>query len=153
VTDDGHARGPPSGLPGERRWMILYDADCSFCAWLLSALLRWDRAARLQPIALQRSEADELLQALSPAEQMASWHLISPSGERRSGGAAVSPLLRVLPAGRIPAAAFARFPRLTDRGYRWVAEHRPQFSKWLPSSAKQRARERVRQRERDLETR
>jgi predicted DCC family thiol-disulfide oxidoreductase YuxK len=142
----------PSGLPGERRWAILYDADCGFCTWLLSALLRWDRAARLKPIALQRSAADGLLQALTPAERMASWHLISPSGERHSGGAAVPPLLRVLPAGRIPAAGFARFPRLTGCGYRWVAEHRSQLSKWVPSNAKHRASQRIHQRERDRET-
>lgn len=152
MTDDGHAPEPPSGVPGARRWTILYDADCGFCAWLLAALLRWDRAARLQPIALQRSEADDLLQALPSAERMASWHLISPSGERHTGGAAVPALLRLLPAGRLPAAGFARFPRLTDRGYRWVAEHRSQLSKWMPSSAKQRASQRVRQRERDRET-
>lgn len=138
---------------GRRRgWVVLYDANCGFCKWLLSALLRWDRAARLHPIALQQPEADDLLQGLTPAERMASWHLISPRGERRSGGAAVPPLLRVLPAGRAPAAAFARFPRLTDRGYRWVAEHRSQLSKWVPSSAKQRASQRVHQREQDRET-
>jgi predicted DCC family thiol-disulfide oxidoreductase YuxK len=137
--------------PGEGRWTVLYDADCGFCMWLLSALLRWDRAARLHPIALQRSEADDLLQELTSAERMASWHLISPTGERRSGGAAVPPLLRVL-AGRLPAAGFARFPRLTDRGYRWVAEHRSQLSKLVPASAKQRASQRVHQREHDRET-
>jgi predicted DCC family thiol-disulfide oxidoreductase YuxK len=115
--------------------------------WLLSGLLRWDRGARLHPIALQRSEADDLLRELTPAERIASWHLISPTGERRSGGAALPPLLRVLPAGRLPAAGFARFSRLTDRGYRWVAEHRSQLSKWVPSSAKQRAAERVHRRE------
>ena len=83
---------------------------------------------------------------------MASWHLISPSGERRSGGAAVPPLLSVLPAGRLPAAGLARFPRLTDRGYRWVAEHRSQLSKWVPSRAKQRSSERVHQCEQNRET-
>ena len=151
VTDDAHASECPSGLPSERRWAVLYDADCGLCTWLLSALLRWDRAARLHPIALQRSEADDLLQELTPAERMASWHLISPTGERRSGGAAVPPLLRVL-AGRVPAAGFARFPRLTDRGYRWVAEHRSQLSKLVPASAKQRASQHVYQREQDRET-
>jgi predicted DCC family thiol-disulfide oxidoreductase YuxK len=133
----------------ERRWTVVYDADCGFCKWLLSAVLRWDRAARLQPIALQRSEADDLLQELTPAERMASWHLISPAGERHSGGAAVPPLLRMLPAGRFPAAGFAQFPGLTEHGYRWVAEHRSHLSRWVPSSAKQRASRRVHERERD----
>jgi predicted DCC family thiol-disulfide oxidoreductase YuxK len=141
VTDAANTGERPSA------WVVLYDADCGFCKWLLSGLLKWDRAARLQPIALQRSEADDLLRELTPAERMASWHLISPAGERRSGGAAVPPLLRLLPAGRLPAAGFARLSRLTDRGYRWVAEHRSQLSKLVPSSAKQRAGERVHQRE------
>lgn len=139
----------PIGLPGERRWAVLYDADCGFCKWLLSALLRWDRAGRLHPIALQRSEADNLLQELTPAERMASWHLVAPTGERRSAGAAVPPLLRLLPAGRLPAAALARFPKLTERGYRWGAEHRSQLSKLVPSSAKQRAGQRIDRREQE----
>ena len=128
---------------GERPWVLIYDADCGFCNWLLSGLLRWDRAARLHPIALQRPEADDLLPELAPAQRMASWHLISPTGERRSGGAALPPLLRLLPGGRLPAAVFARFPRITDRGYRWVAEHRSQLSKWVPSSVKRHASRRV----------
>ena len=131
-------------MPG---WAVLYDADCGFCKWLLSALLRWDRAGRLQPIALQRPEAEELLRELTPTERMASWHLVSPSGERHSGGAALAPLLRVLPAGRIPAAGLARLPNLTDRGYRWVAEHRSQLSRWVPSRAKHSAAQRVERRE------
>jgi predicted DCC family thiol-disulfide oxidoreductase YuxK len=126
---------------------VLYDADCGFCTWTLSVLLRWDRAARVEPVALQRPEADELLVELTPAERMASWHLISPSGERRSGGEALSPLLRALPGGRFPAAVFARFPRLTARGYRFVAEHRSELSRWVPPGAKQRAGQRVRERE------
>jgi predicted DCC family thiol-disulfide oxidoreductase YuxK len=125
------------------RWTVLYDAHCDFCKWVLSALLRWDRAERLHPIALQRSEAGELLKGLTLTERMASWHLISPTGERRSGGGALPPLLRLLPAGRIPAACFARFPGLTYGGYRWVAEHRSQLSKLVPSSAKRRASQHV----------
>jgi predicted DCC family thiol-disulfide oxidoreductase YuxK len=126
---------------------VLYDADCGFCGWTLSVLLRWDRAARLEPVALQRPEAADLLQGLTSAERMASWHLIAPSGERRSGGDALPPLLRALPGGRLPAAAFARFPRLTARAYRWVAEHRSGLSAWVPPSAKRRARRRVQARE------
>jgi predicted DCC family thiol-disulfide oxidoreductase YuxK len=126
---------------------VLYDSDCGFCKWLLAAVLRWDRAGRLQPIALQRPEADDLLHDVAPAERMASWHLIGPEGERHSGGAAAPPLLRLLPAGRFPAAVLARFPALTERGYRWVAEHRSQLSRLVPASAKQRASRRVHERE------
>lgn len=140
MTHDPHAGERPA-------WAVLYDADCGLCKWLLSGLLRWDRATRLRPIALQRPEADDLLRALTPAERMASWHLISPAGDRRSGGAAVPPLLRLLPAGRFLAAGLARLPKLADRGYRLVAEHRSQLSKCVPSSAKQRATERVHKRE------
>jgi predicted DCC family thiol-disulfide oxidoreductase YuxK len=132
-------------------WTVLYDADCGFCKWLLAILLRWDRTACLRPIALQRPEADDLLGELEPAERMASWHLISPTGIRRSGGAAVPPLLRLLSGGQLPAAAFARFPGLTDRGYVWVAEHRSQLSRLVPTGGKQRANVHIGQREQSLE--
>ena len=92
-----------------RAWVVLYDADCGLCKWLLSGLLRCDRAKRLRPISLQGSEAEELLGELTPAERMAAWHLISPAGDRLSGGAALAPLLRLLPAGRLPAAGPDRF--------------------------------------------
>ena len=78
-----------SGDPSEAGWTVLYDADCGFCNWALSALLRWDRGGRLRPVGLRRAEADQLLHDLTPAERKASWHLISPTGERRSGGAAL----------------------------------------------------------------
>jgi len=90
------------------RWTVQYDAACGFCIRLVSILRRWDRAGRLHALPLQRSDADQLL-------------LISPTGERHSGGMAVTELLRLLPAGRLPAACLARFPKLTERAYRWVA--------------------------------
>ncbi len=153
MTSASNPRPRPGGdtEPGQHRWRVLYDGDCGLCKWLLCGLLVWDRAVRLHPFALQRPEARELLADLTPAERMASWHLISPGGERQSGGAALAPLLRLLPRGRVPAAAFARLPRLTDRSYRWVAEHRSQLSKLVPKRVKQRASECVRRRELELE--
>ena len=130
-------------------WIVLYDDDCGFCKWLLALLLRWDGAGRLRPLALQRTEADELLAELTPEQRMASWHLISPAGERRSAGAALAPLLRTLPAGQLPAAGLARVPGLAECGYLLVAEHRSGLSRFVPSSAKRRADLRVHAREHD----
>jgi predicted DCC family thiol-disulfide oxidoreductase YuxK len=143
-------RGDSGEEPAAERWLVLYDADCGLCMWILAGLLRWDRARRLRPIALQRPEADGLLADLAAAQRMASWHLVSPTGARVSGGGALPPLLRLLPAGRAPAAAFARFPALTDRAYRWVADHRSQLSRWVPARLKRRAADRVRRREAEL---
>ena len=103
----------------------------------------WERARRLRPMALQRPEANRLLADVPPEQRLASWHLISPAGERHSGGAAVVQALRLLPGGRLPAAACARFPRLTETAYRLVAEHRSQLSRLIPGPAKRNARRRV----------
>jgi len=144
----------PGGRPVERsladRAIVLYDADCRVCVWLLAGLLRRDRGGRLRSLALQHPDADDVLADLTPAERLASWHLISPDGTRRSGGAALSPLLAMLPRGRVPAAVLERVPRLTDRGYRWTAEHRAQLAKLVPARAKLRAAQRVLEREREL---
>jgi predicted DCC family thiol-disulfide oxidoreductase YuxK len=110
--------------PTPRPWILIYDADCGFCRWSLARVLALDRARRLRPVPLGTPEADALLADVPPEERAASWHLVSPAGERTSAGAAAPPLLRLLPGGRVPAALLARMPGPTDRAYRWVAEHR-----------------------------
>ena len=103
---------------------ILYDADCGFCKWSLGLFLRWDRRDSLRPVALQSPEADRLLGPMDADTKMASWHLVTPDGEVHSAGRAVEPLMRLLPGGRPFAAAARAMPRLTDRGYAFVAGHR-----------------------------
>ncbi len=132
-------------------WLILYDEDCGFCQSLLAGLLIWDRSGRLRPLALQRQEAVAALTGLDPAGRMGSWHLVSPSGERYSAGAAFAPVLKLMPGGEPAARLAATFPGASERGYRWVAEHRSLLSKAVPGAAKRRAQQRVRRRERSLE--
>lgn len=98
-------------------------------------------------MALQRPEAEALLVDLGPAERMASMHLVAPDGTRSSAGEAMPSLLRLLSGGRLPAAVLERFPRLTSWGYQWVATHRIGISRFVPRRVKQRAAERVRERE------
>lgn len=129
------------------RWIVLYDDACGLCKWLLAWLLRFDRAERLRPVALQRPEAEALLVDLAPAARLESMHVVSPDGTRSSAGAALPALLRRLAGGRLPAAVLERFPRLTGWGYRWVATHRIGISRFVPRRAKERAAARVRERE------
>lgn len=84
-----------------------------------------------------------LLGDLGPEERLASVHLISPDGERLAAGAALAPLLRLLPGGTIPALGIARLPRLSGRAYGWVAKHRSQLSRAVPTTVKRRASARV----------
>jgi predicted DCC family thiol-disulfide oxidoreductase YuxK len=120
-------------------WILLYDADCGFCRWSLGWVLAADRGRRVRPVRLGSAEADALLEDLTAQERMASWHLVAPDGRRWSAGYAAPPLLSLLPAGRFPAAALATAPELTDRIYRWVADHRSKFSRAIPARARRRA--------------
>ena len=133
----------PTASGSHERWTLLYDADCGFCKWIVSGVLAWDRRNRLVPRALQSGHAQALLSDLSPEERLASWHLISPDGNRISAGSALAPLLRLLPAGTIPALGVASLPRFTSRVYDWVANHRSQLSRAVPATMKRRASARV----------
>jgi predicted DCC family thiol-disulfide oxidoreductase YuxK len=124
-------------------WTVLYDRDCSFCRWSLAQLLALDRSGRLRPVALGTEEADRLLADLTPEQREASWHLVSPEGARWSAGAAAPPFLRLLPRGQLPAALLERTPRLTERAYGWVAEHRSALGRLIPQAAKRRADDRI----------
>jgi predicted DCC family thiol-disulfide oxidoreductase YuxK len=110
-------------------YTVLYDADCGFCRWSLDKLLAWDRAGRLRPVAIQSDEGARLLEPLTPEARLDSWHLVTPDGVIYSGGAALAPLARLLPQGTPLAVLFAAFPRVTDRGYRFVARHRARWAR------------------------
>jgi predicted DCC family thiol-disulfide oxidoreductase YuxK len=128
-------------------WTVIYDADCGFCRWSLARVLALDADRRLRPLPLDTPESDELLGELTPEERNASWHLISPEGRRTSAGAAAAPLARLLRHLGALAPVLERMPTVTERGYRWVADHRSWFGRLIPAGAKQRADEAIRQRE------
>lgn len=133
--------------------IVIYDDDCGFCRWALALLLREDRAAALRPLPLGTAEADYLLHDLAPEERAASWHLVIdpppvPGAEqlsfdappaRFSAGAAFAPALSFLPRGRRWSRLVARIPGPTERGYRWVADHRRLLGRLLPARARARA--------------
>jgi predicted DCC family thiol-disulfide oxidoreductase YuxK len=130
-------------------YSILYDPDCGFCRVCVAVVLRWDRGRRLRPVSLTSSEGKELLPGMPNHERMASWHLVETRWPRCvadsatipghpeiwSGGAAFSPLFRLLPGAAPLARLTDRFPRAAAVGYRWVADHRSAFGKPLPAAA------------------
>jgi predicted DCC family thiol-disulfide oxidoreductase YuxK len=134
---------PIAMAPRSYSWTLLYDADCGFCKWSLSLVLKLDRRRRLRPLSLQSAEANQLLADLSPAQRNASWHLVSPDGRRWSAGAAAPPLLRLLPGGSPPARLLDAAPGMTERAYRFVAEHRSLLGRALPARSKERAAARI----------
>lgn len=117
------------------RATVIYDSDCGFCKWCLALLLAWDRQGMLRPLPLGTAKADRLLADLTVEQRDASWHLVM-DGERLSAGAALAPALSPLRGGGAPAALFARFPGATERGYRWVAEHRGLLGRFVPARAR-----------------
>ena len=117
------------------RAAVLFDPDCGFCRVVLALLLRWDTESRLRPVALGTEEADALLHGMPEDEQMASWHLVE-TGRLHSGGAAFPSVFARLPGGRPLAWASERFPRASDRFYRWVADHRSLLGRPIPASVR-----------------
>jgi predicted DCC family thiol-disulfide oxidoreductase YuxK len=111
--------------------IVLYDGDCGFCAVMLAALLRWDRAGRLAPVAIQSARGEELLGDLPRGDRLASWHLVDADGALHSGGAAVPVIFEALPWGTPIARPASRFPRATSRAYDWVAGHRAPLGRLL----------------------
>lgn len=124
-----------STLSPVSRATILYDSGCGFCRWAIDKILAWDRRNRLRLVPLQDPESDRLLPRMDQATKMSSWHLVMDDGQLRSAGAAVAPLLALLPGGRPLAAIAGTLPRMTDRGYRLVARNRDRLGRWLGAEA------------------
>jgi len=123
--------------------LALWDRDCGFCAWALAVLLRADRRGLLRTAPIQGPMGERYLAHMPSTQRLASWHLVDERDRVYSGGAAVTEVLRRLPAGRGLAALTSRAPGTTQSAYDWVARHRSTLSRPIPGAAKARARERV----------
>jgi predicted DCC family thiol-disulfide oxidoreductase YuxK len=101
---------------------VLYDETCGVCTALAGWLQRRGRDVAVAPIG--STVGARLLRDLSPRERYASVHVVDRLGRRRSGGAAVPPVLRTLPGGAGPGALASALPRVTDAAYRLLSARR-----------------------------
>jgi predicted DCC family thiol-disulfide oxidoreductase YuxK len=131
------------------RTPILYDRDCGFCRVSCALVLALDRRRRLRPVAIQSEEGERLLAGMPEERRLDSWHLVTGAAEVASGGeaeggavrsagAAFPPLLRLLGAGPL-ATLLERFPRVAERGYRFVADRRSPLGRRIPAVVKRSA--------------
>ena len=128
---------------GVDRLTVLYDRDCGFCRWTLAKLLAWDRRGRLHPAEIQGREGDRLLEAMDAERRLASMHVVTSSGEVRSGGDGLPLIFDALPGGRPLGALLGRLPGFSDRLYRQIAGRRSAIGPRIPAAAKERADRRI----------
>jgi predicted DCC family thiol-disulfide oxidoreductase YuxK len=108
--------------------IVLYDGDCGFCRRSVDWALRRDRDSRLTATPIQSPAGERLLADLAPEQRLREVHVIHDDGRRSSGGAAVKDVLNVLPSARALARVVSVSPRMTELGYRVVANNRGLFA-------------------------
>jgi len=110
---------------------VLYDEGCGFCTELASWLAR---RPGLEAVAIGSPQGALLLRDLAPERRYDAVHVVDGLGRRRSGGAALAPVLRELPGCSVAAGACDAFPAVAAGGYRLVARNRALVSRLLRSS-------------------
>jgi predicted DCC family thiol-disulfide oxidoreductase YuxK len=121
--------------------IVLYDADCGFCRWAMAWALRHDDRGVLATAPIQSPLGDELLVGMAPGEQLRSAHVVDADGRVNSAGAAVERVLSALAWTRALGRLAVRFPHITDRLYRVVADRRMSFGRLVGREARRRADE------------
>lgn len=110
--------------------VVLYDADCGFCTWVVDRIAARVAPGALEIVPLQSARADDLLGGrVDEAAKWESWHFVEPDGSVHSGGAGVPLILRHVRGGRTMGRVAARFPRATAAAYRLVARNRDRLGR------------------------
>ncbi|MDQ3953246.1 MAG: DUF393 domain-containing protein [Actinomycetota bacterium] len=131
LGQSSHAEGriPPQNLANSVP-VVLYDADCGFCTWVVDKIAARVEAGAVEIVPLQAPRADELLaDRLDEQAKWDSWHLVEAGGALFSGGEAIPRVLRHVRGGRFAGRVAARFPRAASALYRVAARHRDKLGR------------------------
>ncbi len=103
---------------------LIYDGDCGLCQQLATFIQQRDRHHRVRALTFNDSLAEQLLAALPREQWRNTFHVVLPDGTRKSGDAALAPLVALLPGGRPVSWLMRHTPLgrpLTTVIYRWLA--------------------------------
>jgi len=111
--------------------LLVFDGDCHFCTLWIQ---RWKEISgdAIVYAPFQSAEVAERFPEIPRGQFAAAVQLIEPDGRVSSGARATFGALANNPAWRWPLWAYERWPafsKATEAGYRFVASHRPLFSK------------------------
>ena len=110
--------------------VVLYDADCGFCTWIVDRIAARVARGSIEIVALQARRADDLLAGrVDERAKWESWHLVESDGSLYSGGEAVPLVLRYVKGGRAVGRLAGRFPRVTYAAYRFLARNRDRLGR------------------------
>ena len=110
--------------------VVLYDADCGFCTWVVDRIASRVASGSIEIVPLQAGRADDLLAGrVDERAKWESWHFVEPDGGLYSGGEAVPRVLRYVRGGRTIGRLAGRFPRATDAAYRFTARNRDRLGR------------------------
>ena len=117
--------------PSSSKYILAYDADCGPCTRFAHVVDSLDKNEKIEFISLTVADQQGMLDRISAPLRYRSFHLISPTGEAKSGsealldlidmippgGKIISPIINHLPGGKlIVRFIYNRFSKLHDRG-------------------------------------
>jgi predicted DCC family thiol-disulfide oxidoreductase YuxK len=92
------------------KYILAYDADCGSCTRFAHVVDILDKYEKIDFIPIAIADQQGLLDRISAPLRYKSFHLISPTGEPKSGSDALLELIAILPGGMIISAIINRLP-------------------------------------------
>lgn len=92
------------------KYILAYDADCGPCTKFAHVVNSLDKYEKIDFISLTIADQQGLLDRISAPLRYKSFHLISPTGEPKSGSDALLELIAILPGGMIISTIINRLP-------------------------------------------
>src|SRR5919202_3593408 len=92
------------------KYILAYDAGCGPCTRFAHIVDSLDRNEKIDFISLTVADQQGMLDRISTPLRYRSFHLISPTGEAKSGSEALLDLIAILPGGMIVSPIIDYFP-------------------------------------------